>query len=134
MLLKKKKGDKMSKPKEYQDKWVVYLLECSDGTYYCGVTNNIYWRLEEHNEGEGAKYTRGRTPVDLIAISPRMSRSSALQMEILVKKQKKENKIIPFVSIWRLKMLEIETLNEQLDRLGCWKIRDLFKNGKVEFL
>jgi hypothetical protein len=38
--------------------WYIYILECSDGTYYCGITNNFHKRMDDHNSGKGAKYTR----------------------------------------------------------------------------
>jgi len=44
----------------------VYILECSDGSYYTGSTTNLERRLEQHQVGEGAKYTRSRRPVRLI--------------------------------------------------------------------
>lgn len=44
----------------------VYILQCSDGTYYIGYTNRIEQRVKLHNEGKGTKYTRGRTPVKLV--------------------------------------------------------------------
>ena len=46
--------------------WVCYLLECADGTLYCGITNDLDKRLNAHNAGEGAKYTRSRLPVTLV--------------------------------------------------------------------
>ncbi|MDH4129664.1 MAG: GIY-YIG nuclease family protein, partial [Spirochaetota bacterium] len=44
--------------------WYVYLLECSDGSLYCGCTNDIKRRVEEHSNGNGSKYTRSRLPVN----------------------------------------------------------------------
>ena len=44
----------------------VYILKCSDGSYYTGSTNNLERRLEQHNKGEGANYTKNRLPVKLI--------------------------------------------------------------------
>lgn len=44
----------------------VYILACADGTYYTGITNDIKKRVSMHNEGKGAKYTRGRTPTRLV--------------------------------------------------------------------
>ncbi len=44
----------------------VYILECSDGTYYTGSTKHLRWRLKEHQQGEGANYTRKRLPVKLV--------------------------------------------------------------------
>lgn len=46
--------------------WFVYILECSDGTYYTGITNNLQKRIDKHNTGKGAKYTRARLPVKLV--------------------------------------------------------------------
>uniref|UniRef100_A0A6M3L9B8 Putative endonuclease n=1 Tax=viral metagenome TaxID=1070528 RepID=A0A6M3L9B8_9ZZZZ len=86
------------------DEWVVYLLECSDGTYYCGITNNICDRLEDHNFEGGSKYTRGRRPVDLIAISPKMSKSFALKIEHIVKQEQKRHKLLVFTKLWSMYM------------------------------
>ena len=46
--------------------WLCYMLQCADGTLYCGITNDIEKRLHAHNEGTGAKYTRARRPVALV--------------------------------------------------------------------
>ncbi len=68
------------------DGLVVYILECSDGTLYCGWTNNLEKRLHEHNEGKGgAKYTRGRRPVRLVYREPCPTRSDALRREREIK-------------------------------------------------
>lgn len=45
--------------------WVVYILECKDGSLYTGITNDLDKRLKTHNDGNGAKYTRTRLPVVL---------------------------------------------------------------------
>lgn len=73
--------------------WFVYLLECSDGSYYCGITNDINRRLSEHNAGTGAKYTRGRLPVKLLVKVGVGSRSEALKLESMVKKKRKSEKV-----------------------------------------
>jgi putative endonuclease len=73
--------------------WLVYLLKCSDGSLYCGITNNIEARIEAHNTGKGAKYTKGRRPVKLIDKSLKMTRSHAHKFEILIKKLPAERKI-----------------------------------------
>lgn len=76
------------------DKWFVYILKCADGTYYTGITKNLDRRVDEHNNSmRGAKYTRSRRPVALIAHTIVNSRSSALKLENKVKKQKRQNKI-----------------------------------------
>ena len=73
--------------------WCVYLLECRDGSYYCGITNDLTRRIEQHNSGKGAKYTKGRGPVTLIGSKFVSSRSDALKLESLVKKKKKGEKV-----------------------------------------
>jgi putative endonuclease len=73
--------------------WVVYILKCSDDTLYTGITNDIENRLKKHNEGKGAKYTRGRTPVVLIASFVVESKSLALKEEYRIKKLSKEEKL-----------------------------------------
>lgn len=73
--------------------WLVYLVECSDGSKYCGATNNIDKRIKTHNAGKGAKYTRMRLPVRLLATSGLMSKGDALRLERKVKKQKANKKV-----------------------------------------
>ena len=65
--------------------WVVYLIRCSDESLYCGTTNNLKKRLEAHNSGKGAKYTRFHRPVELVAASFKMTKSDALRLEYQVK-------------------------------------------------
>lgn len=72
--------------------WFVYLLDCSDGTLYCGMTNDLSKRIEKHNSGKGAKYTRGRLPVKLINYIICKSKSDALKKEHQLKKLKKKEK------------------------------------------
>lgn len=75
------------------DKWFVYLLECSDGSIYCGITNNIDKRLKAHNNGVGAKYTRHRLPVRLIKYFEASSKSDALKLEYKIKRLTREQKL-----------------------------------------
>jgi len=72
--------------------WKVYLLECSDGTLYCGATNNLDKRLKTHNKGKGARYTRGRLPVRLKAWKDVGSHGDALRLEFRVKKLRRDKK------------------------------------------
>lgn len=67
-------------------KWVVYLVRCADGTLYCGVTTDMERRLGEHNRGRGARYTRSRRPVTLVATAPFPDRSTAQKAEHHVKR------------------------------------------------
>jgi len=75
-----------------RDQWIVYLVRCRDGSLYCGVTNNLKNRLAAHNSGKGAKYTRSRRPVELIAVSTNMTKSAALRLEYRVKRVPAKNK------------------------------------------
>ena len=63
--------------------WYVYLLQCADGSLYCGITTNLQRRLDEHNGllRGGAKYTRGRRPVTMLASVSRPDKGSALKLE-----------------------------------------------------
>ena len=75
--------------------WLVYLLECADGTLYCGVTNNMDRRLNQHN-GQvpgGARYTRGRRPVLLLANRACGDKSEALRLEKAVKSRPRTHKL-----------------------------------------
>jgi putative endonuclease len=62
-----------------------YLMECSDGTYYCGITINIEKRLQQHNQGSASKYTRARRPVRLVYSEEQPDRSAALRREKTIK-------------------------------------------------
>jgi putative endonuclease len=73
--------------------WGVYIVECSDGTLYTGVTNNVRKRVSAHNAGKGAKYTRTRTPVTLRIWVGGMTKSRALQIEWQVKQQPRNRKV-----------------------------------------
>jgi putative endonuclease len=68
--------------------WFVYLLKCSDGTFYCGITRNIARRLKEHNGilTGGARYTRSRRPVELAASVAVSYRAEAAKIEWRVKR------------------------------------------------
>ncbi len=73
--------------------WVVYILKCSDGTLYTGITNDLEKRIAAHNAGSGAKYTRGRVPVELIYQEDLASRSDALKREAVIKKMSRVKKL-----------------------------------------
>jgi len=77
--------------------WVVYLIRCSDNSLYCGITNNLQKRLTEHDSGKGAKYTRSRRPVELVAAISKMSKSDALKFEYRVKQLPSGKKIIELI-------------------------------------
>lgn len=72
--------------------WYVYILECRDGTYYTGITDNLPRRLAAHNDGRGAKYTRGRGPVTLLYRESCPDKSMALRREIQIKRLTRREK------------------------------------------
>jgi len=78
--------------------WIVYLIRCSDESLYCGITNNLRNRLIAHNSGTGAKYTRSRRPVELVASSSEMTKSDALKLEYRVKQVPASKKYLELTS------------------------------------
>ena len=73
--------------------WTVYIVKCSDKTFYTGITNNIKLRLETHNSGKGAKYTKNRLPVLLVYLETVDDKSNALRREMEIKKLNRSQKI-----------------------------------------
>ena len=74
--------------------WYLYILRCKDNTLYTGITTDVEKRLEAHRSGKGAKYTRGRTPLELVYRETCGSHSQALKRELEIKKltrREKEN-------------------------------------------
>ncbi|MBI3903530.1 MAG: GIY-YIG nuclease family protein [Nitrosomonadales bacterium] len=74
--------------------WQCYLLQCADGTLYCGISNDLDKRLAAHNAGEGAKYTRGRTPVKLLHVEQCSDKSAALRRELEIKNLSRAAKLL----------------------------------------
>ena len=62
-----------------------YILECKDGTYYTGWTNNLEKRLKDHNAGKGAKYTKARLPVSLVYHEEFQTKEEAMSREYAIK-------------------------------------------------
>jgi putative endonuclease len=73
--------------------WFVYIIKCSDDTYYTGSAKNLEQRIETHNLGKGAKYTRGRRPVVLEYFETLPDRSSAVTRENAIKKLSRHEKL-----------------------------------------
>jgi predicted GIY-YIG superfamily endonuclease len=68
--------------------WWVYLLRCGDGTLYCGIALDVAARLAQHRAGRGAKYTRGRGPLELAYQEACGSKTEALRRERALKRMK----------------------------------------------
>ncbi len=73
--------------------WYLYLVLCADQTLYCGITTDLERRLAQHNNGTGAKYTRGRGPVELYYSQECPDHSSALKLEAQIKKLSRAEKL-----------------------------------------
>jgi len=73
--------------------WAVYLLRCGDGTLYCGIALDVDARLVQHQSGKGAKYTRGRTPLELVFQESCGSRGEALRRERQIKRLCRADKL-----------------------------------------
>ncbi len=68
-----------------EDGFYTYMLECADGTYYTGWTTNVEKRLNTHNEGKGARYTKPRRPVYLKQVWAFDTKSEAMKFEYWIK-------------------------------------------------
>lgn len=73
--------------------WKLYILRCGDGSLYTGITTDVERRLEEHRSGKGAKYTRGRTPLELVYREECGDHSAALRREYEIKALTKAEKL-----------------------------------------
>ncbi len=71
----------------------VYILKCRDDTLYTGFTVDLKSRIQTHNKGLGAKYTRGRTPVKLVYYEEYSTKSEALKREYAIKKLSRKDKL-----------------------------------------
>ncbi len=80
--------------------WIVYIIRCSDNTLYTGITLDIKQRIWQHNTGYGAKYTRGRGPVELVYMKEEEDRSSASKEEYRIKQLTKEKKL-ELIKTWK---------------------------------
>lgn len=86
--------------------WHVYLVRCSDGSIYTGITDNVEARLKKHNSGKGAKYTAQRGPVSLLYSEMLEDQGSAMRREAQIKKwgkQQKENLVRGITKVRRTK-------------------------------
>lgn len=71
----------------------VYIIKCKDNSLYTGWTNNLEKRFKDHCNGKGAKYTRGRGPLELVYFESFDDKSTAMKREYEIKKMSRENKL-----------------------------------------
>lgn len=69
-----------------------YIVKCSDGSYYTGWTNNLQKRIEDHNTGKGAKYTKSRLPVILVYCEVFQTKEEAMKREYAIKQMTRAQK------------------------------------------
>ncbi|MEE0944939.1 MAG: GIY-YIG nuclease family protein [Clostridia bacterium] len=72
--------------------YYTYLLECADGTLYCGYTTDVDARVKTHNSGKGAKYTKSRLPVKVVWSKALDTKSEAMSLEAKIKRLTREQK------------------------------------------
>jgi predicted GIY-YIG superfamily endonuclease len=73
--------------------WFVYVLRCRDGTLYTGISRDVDARVAKHNQGKGARYTRGRGPVALVHKERKTSQAAALRREAAIKALPRQRKL-----------------------------------------
>lgn len=73
--------------------WFVYVLRCGDGSLYTGIARDVQARLQMHRSGKGAKYTRGRGPLELVYTEECADKSEALKRELAIKALSREEKL-----------------------------------------
>ena len=83
----------------------VYMLRCKDGSLYTGWTNNLEHRLAMHSSGRGAKYTRGRGPLELVYSEELPDKEAALRRECAIKKLRREQKLA-LLQTWQARITE----------------------------
>ena len=85
-----------SAPHDSPEGWVLYLLECADGSWYAGITTDLARRFAEHAAGTGARYTRSHPPTRILASRGYADRSSASKAEAQLKRLTKQHKLAFF--------------------------------------
>lgn len=83
----------------------VYMLRCKDGSLYTGWTNDLEHRLAMHSSGRGAKYTRGRGPLELVYSEELPDKEAALRRECAIKKLRREQKLA-LLQTWQARIAE----------------------------
>jgi pyrroline-5-carboxylate reductase len=82
-----------SAPPAASPSWWIYILQCGDGTLYTGIALDPDARLAQHRAGEGARYTRGRGPLELVYREPAPTRAAASRRERAIKRCPRAGKL-----------------------------------------
>jgi putative endonuclease len=83
-------------------RWFVYMAECTDGTLYIGIARDVGARIAAHDAGRGARYTRGRGPLRLLAKRRCATHGNALRLEMALKRLCRDDKLALAASRHRL--------------------------------
>jgi putative endonuclease len=90
--------------------WFVYIARCADGTLYTGIARDVAARIAAHNEGRGARYTRGRGPLVVLATRRCRTQGNALRLELALKRLARDEKLEVATSRRRLAALAARAL------------------------
>lgn len=96
---------------------VTYILKCSDDSLYTGWTNDIRHRLKMHNEGKGAKYTRGRGPVELVYLEEFETKQEAMSREAKIKQLSRKEKLL-LIETYQQEQSKIQLNLEHQDHMA----------------
>lgn len=94
--------ERMIQSNIFMPSWFVYMVRCCDGSLYTGISNNLEARIERHNAGTGAKYTRSRRPVVLVWCESMESASIARKREAEMKTWSRKEKLSFLASLKRM--------------------------------
>ena len=108
-----------------------YILKCGDGSLYTGWTNDIAARLEQHRSGKGAKYTRGRGPLQLVYLEVHDTKSEAMSREARIKRFTKTGSTVIYCNETIETYLHLQALNKSNVQLS---IEDFGGKPLVSFL
>jgi len=76
-----------------REPWFVYLARCADGTLYCGIAKDVDARIADHDAGKGARYTRGRGPLEVLYVQRCAGKGAALSLEHAIKQLPRADKL-----------------------------------------
>ena len=107
-----------------------YILECSDGSFYTGWTNNLERRVKAHNAGKGAKYTKSRKPVKLVYFETFLTKQEAMRREWEIKQLSRVEKMEADSSEEAIKITKTDGSNRHNGR--CRRVVCFFVSKQVE--
>ena len=96
--------------------WGVYLARCADETLYCGIARDVAARIAAHDAGTGARYTRGRGPLTLLAVRTCRAHGTALRLELAIKRLSRAEKLALATDPGRLAALARAVRRRAADR------------------